>query len=94
VRFDPLSAIEAAYAPHESAERWLGGIAFLAMGHAHKYVAYLLGLSPSTVAGHFASARRKLGVANREELTALFSSVERSRAASLASGRDLPRPGS
>jgi DNA-binding CsgD family transcriptional regulator len=48
-------------------------VAFLAMGYAEKYVAYLLGLSPSTVATQFASARRKLGVRSRQELIALLS---------------------
>jgi DNA-binding CsgD family transcriptional regulator len=48
-------------------------VAFLAMGHAEKYVAYLLGVAASTVASHFASARRKLRVRSRQELITLFS---------------------
>jgi DNA-binding CsgD family transcriptional regulator len=48
-------------------------VAFLAMGHPVKYVAYLLGLSPSTVATQFALARRKLGVRSREGLVDLFA---------------------
>lgn len=49
-------------------------VAFLALGYPEKYVAYLLGLSASTVATHFASARRKLALGSREELIALFAS--------------------
>jgi DNA-binding CsgD family transcriptional regulator len=52
-------------------------VAFLAMGHAVKYVAYLLGVSSSTVATQFASARRKLGVRSRQELVAMFSAAPR-----------------
>jgi DNA-binding CsgD family transcriptional regulator len=48
-------------------------VAFLAAGHPEKYVAYLLGLSPSTVATHFASARRKLRVTSRAGLVALLA---------------------
>ncbi|HET7753490.1 MAG TPA: helix-turn-helix transcriptional regulator, partial [Anaeromyxobacteraceae bacterium] len=48
-------------------------VTFLAMGHPEKYVAYLLGLAPSTVGTHFASARRKLGVTSREGLVELLA---------------------
>ncbi len=42
--------------------------AFAVMGHQNKFIAYLLGLSPSAVASHLASAERKLGVTSRAEL--------------------------
>ncbi len=54
-------------------------VAFLARGYSEKYVAYLLGVSATTVAMQFASARRKLGVRSRQELIALFSSSGPSR---------------
>lgn len=40
----------------------------LALGHSNKLIAYELGLHPSTVSQHIASAARKLGVSNRIEL--------------------------
>jgi DNA-binding NarL/FixJ family response regulator len=46
---------------------------FAALGHAHKLIAYELGLSISTVATHLARAQRKLGVRNRAALVALFA---------------------
>jgi DNA-binding CsgD family transcriptional regulator len=52
-------------------------VEFLAMGHPQKYVSYLLGLTPSTVASQFASARRKLGVRSQQEVIALFSARHR-----------------
>jgi DNA-binding CsgD family transcriptional regulator len=39
-------------------------LAHAALGHANKVIAYELGLSPSTVAGHLAGARRKLELAS------------------------------
>jgi DNA-binding CsgD family transcriptional regulator len=46
--------------------------AFAIQGHANKHIAYLLGLAPSTVAAHLASACRKLGVRTQSELTTTF----------------------
>lgn len=48
-------------------------LAFAALGHANKYVAYLLGLRPSTVAAHLASGQRKLGLRSRAELIRMFA---------------------
>jgi DNA-binding CsgD family transcriptional regulator len=42
--------------------------AYAALGHPGKLIAYELGLSPSTVSKHLASALRKLGVLNRGDL--------------------------
>lgn len=42
--------------------------AYAARGHPSKYIAYLLGVPPSTVGSLLASARRKLGVRSRLEL--------------------------
>jgi DNA-binding CsgD family transcriptional regulator len=46
--------------------------AFAIQGHSNKHIAYLLGIAPSTVAAHLASARRKLGVRTQSELVATF----------------------
>lgn len=43
-------------------------VAFAAMGHADKLIAYELGMSEATVQTHLATAMRKLGVPNRSEL--------------------------
>lgn len=43
-------------------------VAFVAMGHADKLVAYELGLAESTVQSHLSSAMRKMGIASRSEL--------------------------
>lgn len=40
----------------------------LALGHSNKLIAYELGLHPSTVSNHLASAGRKLGVGSRIEM--------------------------
>jgi DNA-binding CsgD family transcriptional regulator len=42
--------------------------AHVAMGHSNKYIAYLLGISASTVAGRVDSVRAKLGLRSRREL--------------------------
>jgi hypothetical protein len=52
---------------------------FAALGHANKLIAWEMGLAPSTVAAHLATAQRKLGVSSRLELVGLvgrFSSPE------------------
>jgi DNA-binding CsgD family transcriptional regulator len=50
-------------------------LAFAAMGHQNKYVGYLLGLSPSSVALLLHSAQRKLGLASRATLIRTFAGV-------------------
>jgi DNA-binding CsgD family transcriptional regulator len=47
-------------------------VAFVALGHANKVIAYELGLSPSTVAVLITRASRKLGVRSRSELAAAY----------------------
>lgn len=47
-------------------------LAYAAMGHSNKYVAYLLGISTGAVASRLASAIRKLGVSSRREAIALL----------------------
>jgi DNA-binding NarL/FixJ family response regulator len=49
--------------------------AFIALGHANKYVAYALGLSPSAVALHLRTAMHKLGVDSRARLIELFAAL-------------------
>jgi DNA-binding CsgD family transcriptional regulator len=43
-------------------------VAYAAMGHANKLIAYELGLAPSTVAMHLSKAAHKLGARSRVEL--------------------------
>jgi DNA-binding CsgD family transcriptional regulator len=46
--------------------------AYAIQGQTNKYIAYLLGIAPSTVSSHLASACRKLGVVSRYELIRAF----------------------
>ncbi len=55
--------------------------AFAAMGRSNKYVAYLLGISPSSVSEHLASAQRKLGFQTRTELVRALALMVRCQAA-------------
>jgi DNA-binding CsgD family transcriptional regulator len=48
-------------------------LAYTAMGHSMKLIAYTLGLSPSAVAGCRARAMRKLGIRTQTEFLQLFS---------------------
>ncbi len=48
-------------------------LSYIQMGHAQKLIAFELGLTPSTVAGHLASGMRKLGVGSVPELVMLGS---------------------
>ena len=50
-------------------------LGYAALGHSNKFIGYMLGLAPSTVAGHIDSAQRKLGVSSRLELVTLFASA-------------------
>ena len=43
-------------------------VAYVALGHANKVIAYELGLTISTVASHLARARLKLGLRSLEAL--------------------------
>ena len=47
-------------------------LAYAALGHSSKYVAYLLGLAPATVASHISRACRKLNVRHRAEAVTLL----------------------
>lgn len=62
-------------------------LAFVAMGHPNKLVAYQLGLSPSAVSAHLRSAQRKLGVTSRAELVHVFASLVRAAGAAPATVR-------
>jgi DNA-binding NarL/FixJ family response regulator len=46
-------------------------LSYVKMGHSQKFIAFELGLGPSTVAGHLASGMRKLGVSSIPELVTL-----------------------
>ncbi len=61
--------------PRALTQRERGVAAFASMGHQNKFIAYLLGLSAGTVAGHLRSAQRKLGLASRAELILTFASL-------------------
>jgi DNA-binding CsgD family transcriptional regulator len=52
-------------------------VAHARLGHSNKYIAYLLGLAPSTVATHLESARKKLGARSRRELMELLAGRQR-----------------
>ncbi len=43
----------------------------VSLGHSNKYIAYELGLAPSSVAGHVKRGLRRLGLKSRAELVAL-----------------------
>lgn len=47
-------------------------LAYAVRGHSNKYIAYLLGISTTTVAAHLASARARLGARSRRELIQMF----------------------
>jgi DNA-binding CsgD family transcriptional regulator len=53
-------------------ERERIAVAFAAMGHTNKLIAYDMGLAPSTVAMQLSRAARKIGVRSRVELIAAY----------------------
>jgi DNA-binding CsgD family transcriptional regulator len=65
-------------APHVSDPRALTlrerqVLAYLAMGHPHKLIAYSLGISVAAVSAHRTSAIRKLGLRTHAEIVQLFA---------------------
>jgi len=50
-------------------------LSFAVRGHSNKYIGYLLGLAPSTVATHLQSVQRKLTVSSRRELIQVFGAL-------------------
>lgn len=52
-------------------------LAYVAMGHSNKFVAYQLGLSTTTVATHLERGRRKLGAGSRRELIETLAPLAR-----------------
>jgi DNA-binding CsgD family transcriptional regulator len=54
-------------------------LAYAAMGHQNKYVAYLLGLPAAKISRYLASARRKLRLHSRAELVGEFAPFVRPR---------------
>jgi len=54
-------------------------VAFVALGHANKVIAYELGLSPSTVAVLITRASRKLGVRSRSALASAYHRSSQAR---------------
>lgn len=58
--------------PRALAARERQVLAFAALGHSNKMIAYELGLSPSTVAGHLRSVLDKTRLQSRRQLIQLF----------------------
>ncbi|MFL5294145.1 MAG: LuxR C-terminal-related transcriptional regulator, partial [Myxococcales bacterium] len=54
-------------------------VAYAAMGHQNKYIAYLLGLPTSRISSYLRSARRKLRIRSRAELVNQFASIVQPR---------------
>jgi DNA-binding CsgD family transcriptional regulator len=54
-------------------------LAYAALGHSNKHVAYMLGLAPTTVSTHLAKAMRKLGLKSRRELIELLGPLANPR---------------
>jgi DNA-binding CsgD family transcriptional regulator len=52
-------------------------VAHVVMGHSNKYIAYLLGIAPSTVAGRLESVQAKLRLGSRRELIAFLGKPEK-----------------
>lgn len=59
--------------PRALSERERQIAAYAARGHSNKFIAYALGLAPSTVSSHLTAAMRRLGARHRGELAALLS---------------------
>jgi DNA-binding CsgD family transcriptional regulator len=58
--------------PRALSQRHRQIVAYAASGHSNKYIAYALGLAPSTVATHLAAAMLRLGARNRSDLVRLW----------------------
>jgi DNA-binding NarL/FixJ family response regulator len=56
-------------------------------GHAHKVIAYELGISSATVGGHLASAAAKVGARSRIELVAAYRAARQPPSASGSGSR-------
>jgi DNA-binding CsgD family transcriptional regulator len=68
-------------------------LAYAAMGHRLKLIAYALGLSVPTVSNHRTRAMRKLGLTSQADLTALFAERSEPPASSAAAEpHGKPRP--
>lgn len=50
-------------------------LAYAAMGHSNKYIAYALGVATSTVSSRLATAIRKLGIRSRRDVIELFGGL-------------------
>jgi DNA-binding CsgD family transcriptional regulator len=61
--------------PAALTERERQVVAYVAMGHSNKYIAYELGLSMPSISTYLARAMRKLGVRSRVQLAELVSEV-------------------
>jgi len=59
--------------PKALAPRERDVLAYTLLGHSNKYIAYSLGIAPSTVAFHLTSAMAKLQVKSRRELITAFA---------------------
>lgn len=59
--------------PCELSQRERQIVAYAALGHPNKYIAYVLGLAPSTVSSHLVSAMKRLSVKSRAELARVWA---------------------
>ena len=50
-------------------------LAYAALGHSNKYIGYLLGIAPSTVATRLASGLRKMGLGSRREAIEMLGAI-------------------
>jgi DNA-binding CsgD family transcriptional regulator len=73
--------------PRALSERERQVLAFAALGHSNKLIAYELGISPSRVGTTISTIQRKLGVSSRVELVALARSLASAPFAARMSGK-------
>jgi DNA-binding CsgD family transcriptional regulator len=60
-------------------------VALIARGHSNKLIGYELGIAEGTVGAHVSSAMRRLGVANRRSLVAVYAGSSQSSGGELDS---------
>jgi len=78
---------------HALTERERQVLAYAALGHSNKLIAYELGIAPSTISGLLARARRKLGASSKSECLALCRTAARPEAGPRADPRAGARDG-
>lgn len=64
--------------PRSLSQRERQILAYAALGHPNKYIAYALGIAPSTVSSHLMSGMRRLRLRSRAELARVWAFEEES----------------